>query len=354
MDQISNIPKIEVKRHYSIDFNKNTELHIFADSSNLAYGAVAYFRVQHENNFTASFIIGKSRLAPLSKNTLTIPKLELQAAVMATRLKVKIIKEGKFDPSKIYFWSDSKTVLKYIYNEHKRFSVFVTHRVNEIRLSSEISDWHFIPGNQNPADDCTRPFSFESFLQNKRYLNGPDFLYKPISQILNEEKDDFQDIRGSEVNENINTNILSKTQVTTFNWKRFSDYKKLLHRVAYLKLFARTCKSKSKVRKSDKTSTSTFLLSNDIIRDTENFIISAIQKEVFANEISQLKNNQQIVSTSMSKLNPIYCSDLIKVGGRLQNSDLKFENIHQIILPYDHHVTNLIIENIHKSNHHIG
>ena len=56
----------------------------------------------------------------------------------------------------------------------------------------------------------------------------------------------------------------------------------------------------------------------------------------------------------MSKLNPIYCSDLIKVGGRLQNSDLKFENIHQIILPYDHHVTNLIIENIHKSNHHIG
>ena len=65
----------------------------------------------------------------------------------------------------------------------------MTHRVNEIRLSSEISDWHFIPGNQNPADDCTRPFSFELFLQNKhgpkhKHLNGPDFLYKPISQIL--------------------------------------------------------------------------------------------------------------------------------------------------------------------------
>ena len=45
MDQIANIPKIEVKRHYSIDFNKNTELHIFADSSNLAYGAVPYFQV---------------------------------------------------------------------------------------------------------------------------------------------------------------------------------------------------------------------------------------------------------------------------------------------------------------------
>ena len=133
-------------------------------------------------------------------------------------------------------------------------------------------------------------------------------------------------------------------QVTTFNWKRFSDYKKLLHHIAYLKLFARTCKSKLKVRKSNKTSTSSFLLSNDIIRDTENFIILVIQKEVFANQISQLKNNQQIVSTSMSKLNPIYCSDLIKVRGRSQNSDLKFENIHQIILPYNHHVTNLIIE----------
>ena len=89
----------------------------------------------------------------------------------------------------------------------------MTHRVNEIRLSSEVSDWHFIPGNQNPADDCARPFSFESFLQNKRYLNGPNFLYKPVSQILNQEKDDFQDIRGSEVNGNINTNILLKRRL---------------------------------------------------------------------------------------------------------------------------------------------
>ena len=67
--------------------------------------------------------------------------------MIATRLKVKIIKEGKFDRSKIYFWSDSKTVLTYIYNEYKRFSVFVTHRVNEIRLPSVISDWNFISGD---------------------------------------------------------------------------------------------------------------------------------------------------------------------------------------------------------------
>ena len=70
-----------------------------------------------------SIAIGKSRLAPLKEKRLSIPKLELQAAVTATRIKTKLLEETNFDVEKIYFWSDSKTVLKYIYNE-KNISQF--------------------------------------------------------------------------------------------------------------------------------------------------------------------------------------------------------------------------------------
>ena len=91
-----------------------------------------------------SFVLGKSRLAPLDKNTLTIPKLELSAAVVSVGMIVKILKESNISINKVYFWVDSKTVLRYIRNENKPFSVFVSHLVNEIRSNSNIADWHFI------------------------------------------------------------------------------------------------------------------------------------------------------------------------------------------------------------------
>ena len=78
-----------------------------------------------------SFVLCKSRLAPSDKNSLTIPKLELLAAVVAVRIKVKLLEESNISINKVYFWVDSKTVLRYIRNENKRFSVFVSHRVNE-------------------------------------------------------------------------------------------------------------------------------------------------------------------------------------------------------------------------------
>ena len=53
------------------------------------------------------------------------------------------------------FWVDSQIVLKYIQNTNRNFPTFVMNRLNEIRLNSDVVDWNFIQGNQNPADLCT-------------------------------------------------------------------------------------------------------------------------------------------------------------------------------------------------------
>ena len=95
----------------------------------------------------------KSRLAPLDKNVLTIPKFELSAAVVAVWMKVKLLEEWNISINKVYFWVDSKTVSRYIRNENKRFSVSVSHRVNEIRSNSNIADWYFTEGKLNVAGD---------------------------------------------------------------------------------------------------------------------------------------------------------------------------------------------------------
>ena len=58
---------------------------IFSDTSNEAFGACDYVRWQTKSNeYVTRFIAAKSRVAPLKP--LTIPRLELQAAVLATRL----------------------------------------------------------------------------------------------------------------------------------------------------------------------------------------------------------------------------------------------------------------------------
>ena len=63
------LENIEINRYYGFDSStETTELHIFADSSNQAYGPVAYIRDVKKDRVNISFVLGKSRLAPLDKN----------------------------------------------------------------------------------------------------------------------------------------------------------------------------------------------------------------------------------------------------------------------------------------------
>ena len=75
----------------------------FADSSNQAYGVVLYLRSKLNNNVKASFVLGKSRLAPITEKSLMRPKLELKATLIAVRIKGKLVKEANVKVSKLYF-----------------------------------------------------------------------------------------------------------------------------------------------------------------------------------------------------------------------------------------------------------
>ena len=87
------IKDIKVPRFYGFNEVKGDtiELHIFTDSSQVLYGTCAYFCIIQGNDIKISFIIGKSCLVPLNSKVLTIPKLELQTAVIASRMKGKIV-----------------------------------------------------------------------------------------------------------------------------------------------------------------------------------------------------------------------------------------------------------------------
>ena len=100
---------IMIPRWYGFHRNEcqNVQLHMFCDASEIAYEAVAYFRTVTRGCINVSFVISKTRLAPIKG--LTVPRLELQAAVMASRLKSKIFEEIDLEIDETNFWSDSKS-----------------------------------------------------------------------------------------------------------------------------------------------------------------------------------------------------------------------------------------------------
>ena len=131
---------------------------------------MAYLREDTQDESELAFVIGKSRIAPMRQ--LSIPRLELQAAMYATRLRDSIIAEHDLVFSKICDWSDSMTVLHWLHSSHKKQTVFVANRIAEILENSTIDEWNFVNGLKNPADIGTRGMTISE-------LNDSDWIKRP-------------------------------------------------------------------------------------------------------------------------------------------------------------------------------
>lgn len=149
------VKQLRIPRCYSLLLNvsKEIQLHIFADASEEAFVAVAYLRVKNNNLFDVTFICAKTRCAPTK--LLSVPRFELQAAVLAVRIAKTILETHNIAFSNIFFWSDSRTVLQWIRSRERRFKPFVAHRVAEILDDSKASQLREIPTKDNVADDAT-------------------------------------------------------------------------------------------------------------------------------------------------------------------------------------------------------
>ena len=82
------------------------ELHIFSDASTIGYGACAYLRtVFCDGTVTCCLIMGKSRVCP--QKVVSIPRLELVAAVLAAKLSGLIRKEIELVIDEVFYWTDA-------------------------------------------------------------------------------------------------------------------------------------------------------------------------------------------------------------------------------------------------------
>ena len=98
---------------------------------------------------------------------ISIPRLELLAAVLGLRLTVSITTSLGMSLSEVRFWSDSMNVLYWICGEGRQFRTFVANRIGEIQNQSNPEQWQYIHTTENPADLCFRGVSVKELRKSE-------------------------------------------------------------------------------------------------------------------------------------------------------------------------------------------
>ena len=125
----------------------NLRLHIFTGASEEAMCIVAY--LQDEPTLKLTYVIGKCRVAPIRH--MTIPNLELQAAVYGVCHKKQLLSGHDVRLDQIYHWTDSSTVLEWLQSVQKN-QVFVANRAAEILEDVLMDHWRHVKGVENPSN----------------------------------------------------------------------------------------------------------------------------------------------------------------------------------------------------------
>ena len=111
--------------------------------------------------------MGKSKQTP--QRSVTIPRLELSAALVSTRLNRMMQHKLDVAVDEESFWTESTCVLSCIENKEKRFQAFVANRITTIHEGSRPDQWNT---GSKPADDVSRGLSAEELIHKNRWTNG--------------------------------------------------------------------------------------------------------------------------------------------------------------------------------------
>ena len=328
-------------------------------------------------------MLGKSRVTPTKP--VTIPRLELTACSVSVKLGAMIKEEIKIPGLQDHYLTDSTIALGYIYNETRRFRVFVANRAQTIRSYTSKEQWRHVESGLNPADHASRGISVNDENAVNQWINGPEFLWKEMStpnypDLSAALKDDDPEIRGQVLSVHITKLPTDDTYLLTKLEEQFSGWKRILRVVAIMIKFAkqaRKLKPDSAAAARDGSDggggssgggsghvenlldddgegvpspllkTKDAVLSVSDLMEAQTSVIRMIQQKYFPASVKDDK---------LSRLDPFICNKqgILKVGGRVKRADFTDNAKHPVILPRDSIISRRVIEYYHSKVSHSG
>ncbi|XP_055597416.1 uncharacterized protein LOC129747298 [Uranotaenia lowii] len=356
IEALPNVRQVTIPRCYrtvtSIESTNSVELHVFCDASENGIAAVAYFKFQEGDKAECALIGSKTRVAPLK--FLSIPRLELQAAVVGARFADSIVKSHRMKITRRVFWTDSRDVVCWLRSDHRRYSQFVAFRVSELLDTTQVGEWRWLPTKQNVADEGTKWQRLPNFQPSSRWFRGPDFLLEPEDSWPGDAGD--QGTTMEEIRASVLHHQGAKPLIISF--ERFSKWQRLLRSVGYLHRyfinFQNTVRKTTLVRGA---------LTQEELKSAENTIYRCVQQQAYSDEVRLIRSRVQGASpwertlpksSALYKLNPVIDEHgVLRMQGRIGACEWADEATkNPVILPRQHHVTNLLIADYHAKYHH--
>lgn len=369
LNDLQNLAGLNIPRCYKpTKFGALTDvqLHHFSDACQDGYGQCSYLRlVDDQSNVATSLVMAKARVAPLK--AITIPRLELTAAVTSVKIGELLNSELEYGEIKNVYWTDSQVVLGYIANQTRRFHIYVANRVQQIHDRTNVQDWHFVRTKDNPADLASRGISAQVLIQSHLWWKGPAFLSNSnltLTQECHPVYVDDPELKKSVVH---STTTEPKYADLVERLEYFSDWHRARKSVALCRRYITILKNKC-FNIGQQVLKGHIHFSVSEIDDAERVIIRALQKKsisacysilmdkVYPAERDLAKQRRATLrgDTNLYRLDPYMGKDaLIRVGGRIRRADIPRELAHPIILPGGH-ITQLIVEYFHKKSNHSG
>lgn len=339
---LNTLLSLSVPRYVLCQSPVTCELHCFVDASQEAYAACVYTRTTNECNcVTVKLLCAKTRVAPLK--AITIPRLELCAALLGARLVSKVSQALRCSVDKKTFWSDSTITLGWIKTQPKLLKTFVCNRINDIHELTSRNSWRHIPTDINPADMASRGVDPTYLVNSSLWWEGPTFLKLDESEWPQSPNTNVTLPEIKTLLTNINTETVQPININIENYSSASKLKRIF---AYVYRFIHNCQNKN--IKSNGP------LKENEIKQSLSYLVKVAQSESFAKEINLIKSNKRLTSTNLLQLSPYISDGVLRVGGRLNNTNFDFEKKHPALLSGKHHLTKLLMRAEHLRLLHAG
>ncbi|XP_055918507.1 uncharacterized protein LOC129950600 [Eupeodes corollae] len=324
---LGELNNMHIRRRVFFGHPANYQLHAFSDSSEDAFGTCVYIRSVDDNGTVrTNLLCGKSKVAPVRK--VTLPRLELCAAVMMVQLVQRLKEIFGSILHHITYWTDSSIVLNWISEESCNFQTFVANRVSIIHQHSSVSQWRHISSELNPADVISRGSYPSALIKNEMWFSGPSFL-----------KLEESTWNSSNVILNVDDAQLERKRTKTIfkiciepdlieNIKYHNNFESLIRVVAYIFRYRHN---------GIKKNINTFgPLTVEELNKSLKGLVKYVQLVSFQTEIETLSKGYQLSSRCHIKsLAPFLDSDgILRVG--------------------DHAFTTILVRHLHEKNFHSG
>jgi hypothetical protein len=223
----------------------------------------------------------------------------------------------------------------------------------------------------NPADDASRDLKMSCFLDNKRWINGPSFLWNATDECPKHPVDvSVNTLDDPEVSViSANTIVSGQHNDIMEYFSRFSQWYRLKKAMACLLCMKpRRHRNRRSLVDSSTQGMSPKPVMVEELEKAEVTILKIVQAESFPDDISALKrvedsskvNNKSFTkqeTTKLRKSSSLYHLDpflgsggLLRVEGRLRRCDeITTEMKQPVILPKNSRITELIIRHTHEN-----